>query len=75
MFTIAQAVTASVRLCPDAERGLVVVALTNVDRFETVTLEFAPATLGELALEDLVRLILGESDAFLKRAPLARRGI
>jgi len=75
VFTIAQAVTASVRLCPDAERGLVVVALTNVDRFETVTLEFAPATLGELALEDLVRLILGESDAFLKRVPLARRGI
>jgi len=75
VFTIAQAVTASVRLRPDVERGLVVVALTNVDRFETVTLEFAPDALGEPALEDLVHLILGDSDAFLKRAPLARRRI
>jgi len=72
VFTIAQTVTASVRLCPDFERGLVIVALANVDRFETVTLEFAAEALCEPALEDLVRLILGESDAFLKRAPLAR---
>jgi hypothetical protein len=72
VFTIAQAVTASVRLLPDFERGLVLVTLANVDRFEIVTLEFAPDALGEPALEDLVRLVLGESDAFLKRAPLAR---
>ena len=74
VFTITQVVTASVRLSPDVARGLVVVALANVDRFETVTLEFPTDALGEPALEDLVHLILGESDAFLKRAPLARRG-
>jgi hypothetical protein len=74
VFTVAQAVTASVRLIPDFERGRVVVALVNVDRLESVSLEFTPDALGEAALEDLVRLILGDSDAFLKRAPLARVG-
>ncbi len=72
VFTVAQAVTASVRLIPDFERGRVLVTLVNVDRLESVSLEFTPDALGEAALEDLVRLILGDSDAFLKRAPLAR---
>jgi len=72
VFTVSQAVTASVRLRPEFERGGVVVELTNVDRFESVSLEFSPDALAEPALEDLVRLVLGESDAFLKRAPLAR---
>jgi hypothetical protein len=72
VFTVAQVVTASVRLIPDFERGRVVAALANVDRLESVSLEFTPDALGEPALEDLVRLILGDSDAFLKRAPLAR---
>jgi len=74
VFTVAQAVTASVRLIPDFDRGRVVAALANVDRLESVSLEFVPDALGEAALEDLVRLILGDSNAFLKRAPLARVG-
>ncbi len=74
VFVITQAVTASVRLAPDFDRGIVAAALANVDRLETVTLEFAPDALDEAALEDLVRLMLGESDAFLRRAPLAGLG-
>lgn len=74
VFVVTQTVTASVRLAPDFDRGLVVAALANVDRLESVTLEFTPESLGEPALEDLVRLMLGESDAFLRRAPLAGLG-
>jgi hypothetical protein len=36
-----------------------------------VLLEFEPTAVDEPALEDLVRLVLGESNAFLHRAPLA----
>ncbi|MCL4761578.1 MAG: hypothetical protein KJ018_07305, partial [Burkholderiales bacterium] len=44
------------------------------DRFETVDLEFMPEQVDEGELEDLVRLMLGESNAFLRRAPLAGVG-
>jgi hypothetical protein len=71
VFTVTQAVAASVRFVADYGRRIVVATLDNVDRLETVVLEFAPEALGEPALEDLVRLMLGETDAFLKRAPLA----
>ena len=54
--------------------GLVVRRCANVDRFESVSLEFAPEHVDEAALEDLVRFMLGESDAFLRRAPLAGLG-
>jgi hypothetical protein len=74
VFSVTPAVTASVRLVPDYRRMVVPAALRNVDRLETVTLEFRPETIGEPALEDLVRLILGEANTFLKRAPLAGVG-
>ena len=74
VFTVAQAVMAAIRLVPDYDRGLVTAALRNVDRLEPVTLEFASAALDEPALEDLVRLILGEESGFLRRAPLAGIG-
>jgi hypothetical protein len=45
-----------------------------VHRFESVALEFQAAALEEPALEDLVRLILGEANTFLRRAPLAGVG-
>ena len=47
------------------------VTLRNVDRFESVVLEFAPDRLDEAALEDLVKFMLGEESGFLRRAPLA----
>lgn len=74
LFTVTPAVTASIRFDPDYRRHMFVVRLTNVDRFETVELEFKPEKLDETALEELVRLILGESNAFLRLAPLAGIG-
>ena len=74
VFTVIQAVMAAIRFVPDYERGVVTAALCNVDRLEPVTLEFAPSAIDLPALEDLVRLILGEENGFLKRAPLAGIG-
>jgi hypothetical protein len=73
-FSVQPAVTASIRFDPDYRRHEIGVRLTNVDRFETVNLEFKPEALDEGALEDLVRIVLGESNAFLRRAPLAGVG-
>ena len=74
VFVVTPAVMAAIRLVPDYERGGVAVTLRNVDRLEGVVLEFPPGGLDEGALEDLVRLILGEANAFLLRAPLAGVG-
>jgi hypothetical protein len=74
IFTVTPAVTGSVRFNPDYRLHGINVRLTNVDRLETVDLEFKPEQVDEGALEDLVRLVLGESNAFLHRAPLAGVG-
>ncbi len=74
IFSIVAAVTAYVKFVPDYRRQTVEVTLRNVDRFETVALEFAADKFDEAALEDLVRLILGEDNAFLRRAPLVGVG-
>jgi DNA-binding Lrp family transcriptional regulator len=73
-FLITPAVTASVRFSPDYRSQEIGVRLTNVDRFESVNLEFKPEQFVEEAFEDLVRMMLGESNAFLRRAPLAGVG-
>lgn len=73
-FTITPAITGSVRFNPDYRLHGVNVRLTNVDRLENVDLEFKPEQIDENSLEDLVRLMLGESNAFLRRAPLAGVG-
>ena len=70
-FSVPASIPAAVAFKADYRTGLVQVTLVNVDRFDRVTLEFSSAGLGEPTLEDLVRLILGQSDAFLRRAPLA----
>ena len=74
IFVVQPAVTAMVRLLPDYRRQTVEVLLRNIDRFESVTLEFAADQIEEPALEDLVRFILGEAKTFLRRAPLAGVG-
>jgi len=74
IFTIIPAVTAFIKLLPDYRRQTVEVTLRNVDRFETVALEFTADKFDEGALEDLVRFILGEDNAFLRRAPLVGVG-
>jgi hypothetical protein len=71
LFHVEPTIRASVRFKPDYRRRAIDVMLRNVDRFESVTLEFEPAGVDEATLEDLVRLVLGESNAFLHRAPLA----
>ena len=71
LFHVEPTIKASVRFKPDYRGHAIDVMLRNVDRFESVMLEFEPAGIDESALEDLVRLVLGESNAFLHRAPLA----
>ena len=71
VFHVQPSIAASVRFQPHYERRVVAVTLRNVDRFESVLLEFEPDAIDEPALEDLVRFMLGESNAFLHRAPLA----
>ena len=73
-FVITPAVTASIRFDPDYRRQEVTVSLTNVDRFESVQVDFKPERIDEATLEDLVRLILGESNTFLRRATLSGIG-
>lgn len=71
LFHVQPIVSASVRFQPDYARQVIDVTLRNVDRFESVVLEFAPERLDEPALEDLVKFMLGEESTFLRRAPLA----
>jgi hypothetical protein len=71
VFHVQPAIAASVRFQPDYQRQVIEVTLRNVDRFESVLLEFEPTGIDEPALEDLVRFMLGESNGFLHRAPLA----
>jgi len=71
LFRVQPVISASVRFQPDYHRQVVHVTLRNVDRFESVSLEFAPDNVNEAALEDLVKFMLGETSVFLRRAPLA----
>lgn len=74
VFTVTPAITACVRLVPDYGRQRIEVTLRNIDRFESVILDFAGDALDEPALEDLLRFILGENNQFLRRAPLSGMG-
>jgi hypothetical protein len=74
MFTVTPAVTGFVKFQPDYRRQSVEVTLRNVDRFETVIVEFVADKFEDSTLEDLVRFILGEDNAFLRRAPLVGIG-
>ena len=71
LFRVQPVISASVRFQPDYHRQVIHVTLRNVDRFESVSLEFGPDKVNEAALEDLVKFVLGETSVFLRRAPLA----
>ena len=71
LFQVQPGISASVRMQPDYHRQVVLVTLRNVDRFESVQLEFVPDKLDVPALEDLVKFMMGEPNGFLRRAPLA----
>jgi hypothetical protein len=68
-FKINPEIKTTIRIEPDYIQHKIGIRLSNVDRFDVMQMVFSPAQLDEEALEDLVRLILGESTAFLKRAP------
>ncbi|HEY8243962.1 MAG TPA: hypothetical protein VII68_10915 [Casimicrobiaceae bacterium] len=74
VFIVEPAVLATIRFVPDYRRQTVEVTMRNVDRFESVALEFPADAIEEPALEDLVRLVMGEANTFLRRAPLAGVG-
>lgn len=71
VFHVEPHITSSIRFEPDYRRQVIEVTLRNIDRFESVQLEFEPTRIDVPALEDLVHFILGDSNAFLHRAPLA----
>lgn len=71
LFQVQPHISASARFEPDYHHHVVQVTLRNVDRFESVSLDFTPDKLNEAALEDLVKLMMGEATSFLRRAPLA----
>jgi len=71
LFQVQPVISASVRFEPDYHHQVLAVTLRNVDRFESVALEFAPDKMNEAALEDMLKFVLGESNGFLRRAPLA----
>jgi hypothetical protein len=71
VFRITPAISANIRFEPHYQTQTVEVLLRNVDRFESVALEFQPDSLDEAAMEDLIKLILGDRNGFLRRAPLA----
>ena len=71
LFHVQPTLTASVRFAPDYARRVVDVTLRNVDRFESVLLEFQPDRIDDATLEDLVKFMLGDANGFLRRAPLA----
>lgn len=73
-FTITPAIACSIRFDPDYRRQRFEVRLSNVDRLESVQLEFLPDKLDDPAIEDMMRFVLGESNAFLRRAPLSGIG-
>ncbi len=74
VFTYTPMINSSVRFDPDYRQQRIEVRLSNVDRLEAVNLEFTPDKLDDGAVEDLVRFMLGESNAFLRRAPLSGIG-
>jgi hypothetical protein len=74
VFRVKPEISASIRFEPDYRAQRVEVVLRNVDRFESVSLEFFPDALDEAVLEDLFRFIVGESNTFLRRAPLTGVG-
>jgi len=71
VYSVPPVIPARISFRADYQTGFVTVVLVNVDRLERVTLELPSTAIEEPVLEDLVRLMLGQDSAFLKRARLA----
>jgi hypothetical protein len=70
-FSVPPTIQAAVLFRVDYQTGQVTVTLVNVDRFDRTTVMFPSTAIDEPVLEDLVRLILGRDNAFLRRAAIA----
>jgi hypothetical protein len=62
-----------VRIAPNHDSGWVHFQLTNLDGFETVTLDFPAFEIGSARLDELARWLVGEPHAFLKDGHNLRR--
>lgn len=71
VISVPPAIPSAVSFHVDYQTGLVTVPMVNVDRFDRLALEFHSQAIDEPVLEDLLRFILGQNSAFLRRAPLA----
>ena len=71
IYSVPPVIPARISFRVDYQTGFVTVVLVNVDRLERVTLELPSTAMDEPVLEDLVRLMLGQDSAFLRRARLA----
>jgi len=63
----------SARLTPDHDRGWVNFRVTNLDGFETVTLDLPAIEIGGMRLDELARWFTGEGNAFLQGVQNLRR--
>ncbi|MDR1529577.1 MAG: hypothetical protein LBS40_04160 [Burkholderiales bacterium] len=68
-FDVKPEIKSNIRFEPDYIQHKIGIRLANVDRFDAIYLVFPPSQLDEDALEDLVRLVLGEKNTFMSRAP------
>lgn len=71
VFSVPPAIQAAVLFRVDYQTGQVTVTLVNVDRFDRTIVSFHSTQIDEPVLEDLVRLILGRDNSFLRHAELA----
>jgi len=71
VLTVPPVIPAAVMFKTDYRTGLITCAMTNVDRFDRVTLEFHSTAIDEHVLDELLHFILGRDANFLRRAPLA----
>lgn len=71
VITVPPMVPSAVMFKTDYQTGLITCAMTNVDRFDRVTLEFHSNAIDTPILDDLLHFILGRNANFLRRAPLA----
>jgi hypothetical protein len=63
----------SARLTPDHDSGWVGFRLTNLDGFETVTVDFPAIEIGGARLDELARWLVGEPNNFLNGGQNLRR--
>ena len=72
-FEIAADFHGTVRLIPDHDNGWVQFQLSNLDGFETVSVDFPSFEVGSARLDELARWIVGEPNGFLKDGERLRR--